>query len=225
MHLQVLSKMDSVMRKYDLYEFLGFISPGIVYCVSLGYVWPTKLNDLFSKDITLGGVTIGIVFAYAAGQLLQAIGNFLECILWKCLGGKPTDWLRTAPTKIVDAKQLPMIERQVQKMLSDDTFEMNIGLDTKGWYSITRQIYTCVSASNHAKRIDIFNANYGLCRGLAAAMMVLLLINILFNFKEWQMHIVLAILVGLAVYRFYRFGVIYARELFVQFLQSNSGNP
>lgn len=210
------------MRKFELYEFLGFISPGILFLVSLGYIWPTKIDELFSKDVTIGGVAIGIVFAYAAGQLLQAIGNLLENILWKCFGGKPTDWLRTNKHYLIDTKQLPKIENSVKKMLSDDDFKLNKSIDEKGWYSITRQIYALVVSTGQAKRIDTFNANYGLCRGLAAALLVLFFINLICNFKGWQIHVILSVLCGLAIYRFYRFGVIYARELFVQFLQSGN---
>ena len=79
-------------------------------------------------------------------------------------------------------------------------------------------------AAGHAKRIDTFNANYGLCRGLAASLLVLLFVNLICNFKGWQIHVILSALCCLAIYRFYRFGIIYARELFVEFLQSsNSG--
>lgn len=209
------------MRKFELYEFLGFISPGILFLVSLGYIYPTKIDELFAKDVTIGGVAIGIVFAYAAGQLLQSLGNFVENILWKCFGGKPTDWLRSGKNQLMDTKQLPEIEKHIQEMLCDKSFKLDKSLDKNGWYSITRQIYSSVASAGQTKRIDIFNANYGLCRGLASALLVLLLINMACNFKEWQIHIVLAILAGSAIYRFYRFGVIYARELFVQFLQSN----
>lgn len=209
------------MRKFELYEFLGFISPGILFLVSLGYIWPTKINELFSKDVTVGGVAIGIVFAYAAGQLLQAIGNLLENILWKCFGGKPTDWLRTNKHPLIDIKQLPKVEECVKKMLSDDDFKLNESIDEKGWYSITRQIYALVAAAGQAKRIDTFNANYGLCRGLAASLLVLFFVNLICNFKGGQIHVILSVLCGLAIYRFYLFGIIYARELFVQFLQSN----
>ena len=111
---------EEFMRKFELYEFLGFISPGILFLVSLGYIWPTKISDLVSKDVTIGGVAIGVIFAYAAGQLLQAIGNLLENILWKCFGGKPTDWLRTNKHHLIDTKQLPKVEECVKKMLSND---------------------------------------------------------------------------------------------------------
>lgn len=209
------------MRKFELYEFLGYVSPGILFLVSLGYIWPTKISDLVSKDVTIGGVAIGVIFAYAAGQLLQAIGNLLENIVWKCCGGKPTDWLRTNKHNLIDSKQLPKVEESLKKMLSDNTFRLDNSIEEKGWYSITRQIYALVAAAGHTKRIDTFNANYGLCRGLAAALLVLLFVNLMCNFRGWQIHIILSVLCGLAIYRFYRFGVIYARELYVQFLQSN----
>ena len=208
------------MRKFELYEFLGYISPGILFLVSLGYIWPTKISELVSKDVTIGGVAIGLIFAYAAGQLLQAIGNLIENIVWKCSGGKPTDWLRTKKHNLIDSKQLPNVEECVKKMLPDDTFKLDESIDEKGWYSITRQIYAFVADRGQTKRIDTFNANYGLCRGLASALLVLLFINLVCNFKGWQIHIILSVLCGLAIYRFCRFGVIYARELFVQFLQS-----
>ena len=96
----------------------------------------------------------------------------------------------------------------------------NLAKYDKGqWYSITRQVYAAVSAAGRATRVDIFNGNYGLCRGIAAGFLALLVWSVIVNWRLWQVEVGLVILISLAIYRMHRFGVRYARELFVRYLQ------
>ncbi len=67
--------------------------------------------------------------------------------------------------------------------------------------------------------MNIFNGNYGLNRGMAAALLaILVLAFVTHGLAAWTAAILLAIGAAIAVFRMHRFGVHYARELFVQFL-------
>lgn len=70
--------------------------------------------------------------------------------------------------------------------------------------------------------IDIFNGNYGLNRGLAAASFALACVAALH--AQWLIAFGLVLLSVIYAYRAYRFGVYYARELYVQFLVLSEAN-
>ncbi|MFA5862536.1 MAG: hypothetical protein WDA16_12660, partial [Candidatus Thermoplasmatota archaeon] len=88
------------------------------------------------------------------------------------------------------------------------------------WGGIANQIKAAVHAAERAKRLESFNSNYGLFRGIVAAgLLILPLIAI----QRWADHpeIVLGVAAAmiLAAFRFQRFGRRYSEELFNQFLQ------
>jgi uncharacterized membrane protein len=68
----------------------------------------------------------------------------------------------------------------------------------------------------HLGRIDTFNGNYGLNRGLASATAILAVVSA--TQSSWWIALALLAISGVFLYRAYRFGVYYARELFMQFL-------
>jgi hypothetical protein len=89
--------------------------------------------------------------------------------------------------------------------------------------AIVREVYSLVAAAGKANRVDIFNGNYGLMRGLAASALVLLLAAIV-TAKSAYVIAALVIVFLLALQRMHRFGKHYAIELFVQFL-TVTGRP
>jgi hypothetical protein len=90
------------------------------------------------------------------------------------------------------------------------------GLDPKTWWPISRQIYADVAKNGKPDRIDTFNADYGLSRGLASACLVLVVVALAHG--DWMIAVGLLAAAAIYGYRAYRFGVYYARELYVQFL-------
>ncbi|MBL8809844.1 MAG: hypothetical protein JNM43_06665, partial [Planctomycetaceae bacterium] len=89
----------------------------------------------------------------------------------------------------------------------------------KAWYGITRQIYAAVSAAGRAGRVDTFNGNYGLNRGLAASLLTIAILVLFTGRSNWPYSVGLLLGAIAALYRMHRFARHYARELFVQFLQ------
>jgi hypothetical protein len=85
------------------------------------------------------------------------------------------------------------------------------------WSFIIRQVYGVVSSAGQASRVDTFNGNYGLHRGIAASCIVLFG-SCLWSAKYWPNELILAGLFCVALMRMHRFGRLYARELFMQFI-------
>jgi hypothetical protein len=87
--------------------------------------------------------------------------------------------------------------------------------------SIAREAYSVVAAAGRAARVDMFNGNYGLVRGLAAAFLILLAAAIVTAKGLLVIGVLIALFV-LAVQRMDRFGRHYALELFIQYLLVSS---
>lgn len=206
------------MRDFDFHEFLGYIAPGMLLLVGVRCLWPDAEKVLPVSGITFGEFGIGVVLAYAAGQLLQTVGNGFEKVWWKAWSGMPTDWIRSGKHDLVAPAQAARIEIKIKRMLSNDSFAMG-DCTAKQWYSITRQVCAAVSGASRSSRIDVFNGCYGLCRGIAASLLLLIACGLLLHFSAWRVHVALLVLLAMAIYRMHRFGVHYGREVFVQFLE------
>jgi hypothetical protein len=199
-------------RTFDFYEYAGFIIPGTVIIVAAVWLFPES-RALFSKEgVTLGELGLFVIVAYAAGQLVQAIGNYLEWIWWKPWGGMPS--VRVFCGKYLSADQRKRLLDALGPVLGDAD---PCRLPQSERLAIVREIYSEVAAAGKAGRVDIFNGNYGLMRGLAAALVVTFILAIVAA-KSLTILCVVAVLLLLALHRMNRYGRHYATELFVQYL-------
>jgi hypothetical protein len=198
------------------YEQVEIVIPGSVVLVGLLFYFPT-LNALMAKDgVTLGQFGIFLLLSYAAGHVVAAVGNVVENIAWRVSGGMPSDWV--TKSGLLSPQQIDLVESKVRTRLGI-TIDKIRGLDRKVWWLISRQIYADVAKNGNPERIDTFNGNYGLNRGLSAACLGLAIVAALQ--AQWLIVIGLILLSGVFAYRAYRFGVHYARELYLQFLVLN----
>lgn len=205
------------MKHFDFYEFAGLIVPGTTLLVALVTFFPSILPVASGSSMNLGEVAVGAVLAYGTGHVVQAFGNLLEAAWWKVMGGMPSDWVGKGATTFLHSKQLEALPQKIAEQLRIEGVTLN---GDSRWSGITRQAYAAVSASGRANRIDIFNGNYGLCRGLAASfLVVVILIALRFGYRRPDVLSLAAAAFLLSGWRAHRFGVHYARELFVQFLQ------
>jgi hypothetical protein len=164
-----------------------------------------------------------VLLSYAAGHLIAALGNVGETLFWGFFGGMPTDWITKTNTTLLSSSQVDLVEKKLQTRLG--ITKKIQGLDRKVWWPISRQIYADVAKNGKPDRIETFNGMYGLNRGLAAATFALACVG----GAEGKWPIALALLAFAAVYNYraYRFGVLYGRELYLQFLvlTENKSSP
>lgn len=210
------------MNKMTFYEQVGIVIPGSVLMVGLLFYFPA-LNTLVAKDgVTLGQFGIFLLLSYAAGHLVAAVGNALENVLWRLFGGMPTDWVTKAKCSLLSPQQVAAVETKAATR-----FNMPIGtlagMDRKVWWPISRQIYADVNKNGKVERIETFNGNYGLNRGLSASCLALAVVAA--TQSQWTVVIGFAVLAAVFAYRAYRFGVHYGRELYLQFLVLTDTRP
>jgi hypothetical protein len=212
------------MKSFDFYEFTGVLVPGAITLVAVLLIYPHMRTTLFSSDLTVGDLGLFVVLAYAAGHLTQAVGNGVEWLWWRAWGGMPNDWVRSQKHSLIADAQRQALQTRLSSKLGLQT-SIDPAMSAGAWRSITRQIYAEVAAQSRAGRVDIFNGNYGLNRGIASALLIgLVLLLFAHGLMYWQIALVVLVSAGVALYRMHRFGAHYAKELFVQFLPLPSGS-
>ncbi len=203
------------MQKMTFYEQLGIVIPGSVLMVGLLLYFPA-LQELTGKNgMSVGELGLFVLLAYAAGHLIAAIGNALETICWRVLGGMPSDWVVADNPSLLSPQQIEQLRLKVSARLNI-TLPALKGTERKVWWPISRQVYADVAKNGKPDRIDTFNGNYGLNRGLSSACLALAVLAALHG--HWLVVVGLVIAGLVYAYRAYRFGVHYARELYLQFL-------
>jgi len=202
------------VNKITFYEQVGIVIPGSVFMFGLLLFFPALQTALTKDGVSLGDFGIFLLLSYAAGHLIAAIGNAAESVLWPLIGGMPTDWITRTDVTLLSTPQIDLLEKKLENRLG--ITQKVRGLDPKVWWPISRQIYADVAKNGKPDRIDTFNGNYGLNRGLAAATFALACVAAIH--WKWLVALGLLVLTALYGYRAYRFGVYYGRELFLQFL-------
>ena len=157
------------MKQFDFYEFTGILVPGVVSLMGVLLLFPDVFRPDFIKDFSVGGLGLFVVLAYVLGHLVQAIGNVVEAAWWKLWGGMPTDWVRTKPDRLLAPSQVAALGKLIRERLGLEETEITNSTRSQ-WYWLTCQIYAQVSNAGRASRIDVFNGNYGLNRGIAAGL-------------------------------------------------------
>jgi hypothetical protein len=203
------------VSKLTFYEQVGIIIPGSTFVFGLLLFFPALQTELTKNGVSLGDFGIFLLLSYAAGHLMALIGNAAESFLWGLLGGMPSTWVTRREASLLSDSQIDLLEKKVETRLGMKISKIR-GLDVNTWRPISRQIYADVAKNGKSDRIDTFNGNYGLNRGLAAASFALACVAA--SQKQWSIAIGLLLLTAAYEYRVYQFGIYYARELYLQFL-------
>jgi hypothetical protein len=205
------------MKKLTFYEQVGILIPGAVLLFGIVF-YANTLRDFLGRDgMTVGGLGVFIILAYAAGHLLAALGNLIEKALWRLFGGLPSNWIVGEKPRLLAPAQIARVVALAQVRFGL-TVAAPQDLTSKDWFPIFRQIYSDVEKCGKPARADIFNGNYGLNRGLCSASLVLTIATLFFLTAPWLLTSVLVICFLAYLYRMYGFGVHYARETYNQFL-------
>jgi len=207
------------MIKFDYYEFVGFIIPGAITLFGLSLLCPDIKASCFSQNFSVGDLGIFAILAYAAGHLIQGIGNAIEWLWWLPWGGMPTNWIPTNKGNLLANSQIKALEEQLPSKLKLNHPISLKELNIKDWFDITQQVYVCVSSQGRGSKIDALNGNYGINRGIASSLLILLMFAILSDFYSWKCVLLYLAGISIALYRMNHFGKQYARKLFVEFLQ------
>lgn len=198
------------MEIFDFYQFIGVLAPGSVFLIAIALLYdvPT-IKSVLAPD-SFGGLGAHLILAYITGQLLQVIANGIERVYWFFWGGLPSEWPITRPKR----KDFSKAVQIVCQALGQREPKGNDKEKLADWHRLIAQVRSTIYANDRAKRLDVFNANYGLLRGVLAN--ILLLAALVWGRIDWWpvAYPILGILAILATLRMHRFSVYYAEELF-----------
>lgn len=207
------------MTPLTFYEQTGIVIPGAVLLFCVAVFVPELKSFLGADGLTIGGLGLFVILSYAVGHAVAALGNVLEALLWWPLGGMPSNWVTRKTPRLLAATQITALESKIGQRLGLAGISIP-GMPRKEWSPISGQVYRDVLASNPG-RLATFNGNYGLNRGLAAALLcVVVLVLWLQPANRGVLAIGAATLSVIFAYRAYRFGVHFAKELYLNFLNA-----
>ncbi len=194
------------MLKLDSYEFVGVIVPGVIVTYGFGLMFPELGFFAAAQKISFGELGLMLVLAFVAGQLTQAFGNIIETIWW--IGrGWPRDWVLRRHGHILAASQYEEFFKKVGGTLGLARFNA-AKTTSRDWAAINRQIYAMVSNAGRATRVDLFNGNYAMFRGIVAAVVVVAAAGAVSNrIPDCRIYLGLVFVLVLALARMRRFAI------------------
>jgi hypothetical protein len=213
----VIESARAMGKSFSFYEQTGIVIPGATLIFGLLFFFDQFWRLFFSDGISIGGLGLFLLISYAAGHLAAALGNLIEAALWPACGGRPVTWIAQAKGGLLATEQVDALEQLIRQRLRLEIGPIR-GMAAAQWVPITRQIHADVMAHGKPAKVESLSGNYMLNRGLAAALLALVLLTLAFTESESRYTLGLLPIAIIYMYRMYRFGVNYASELFAQFL-------
>ncbi len=209
--------------QFNAYEYIGVIAPGAVLSLGVILLWPETKEIFFNSNVSVGELGLFLIIAYVGGHLLQSVGNAVEKALWRCFGGMPTDWVLDEKQTLISPQQRAKLQSIVQQGQNTPNLE---SMNARQWYSVVREMYIDIEKAGRTTRIDSFNRTYGLLRGIASAFLVLGIIIPIHTPSHWEAALwVFGLGFIPALFRMFRFGRSYGRELLIEYIRlDRNGN-
>src|SRR5258708_8317748 len=140
----------------------------------------------------------------------------MESCVW--LGrGRPSNWVVREKDFLLSPEQVHSLEQLIRQRLRLDIATIR-GMNPRQWPPISQQIYADVMSYGKPARIDSFDGNYTLNRGLAAALLALALLSLAYSETDWRVTMGVLPIALLYGYRLYPFWLSHARQPYSQFL-------
>ena len=140
----------------------------------------------------------------------------------------PTYWILSPSkaSKIMSDNQLNRLQNVVLNMAPDYGDSVLQQLTRGELRGIISEMYAIISVQGDTSRIDIFNGNYGLFRGMCGAFamgIILLIVKLIYERSfDCLSTVIISILTVMCLHRMDRFAKHYAKELYSQILTIKS---
>jgi hypothetical protein len=211
------------MRNFDFYEFVALIVPGLCFCSFVVFIYHPEL--MTSGSVQLAGLMLPL--GYAIGHLLHWVGNVIERV--SSLFSRQSSG---ACAVTLGCRDFPNnLKQKFSENLARYLDITDPNIPEKDRDKVFAQVIMFVGLHSPGGRVNVFNANYSLFRGLlsaccaCAALVVVGQNNLATNLTFWFWLIILALI---SFNRMRRFSGYYAREVLFVFcnmkIDSNGGS-
>ena len=163
------------MKDLSLYDILGVLAPGTVLTVGVVVLFPGTTAIINNKDFSVGDFGLIVLVSYVMGNLVAALGNVLEHLYWRLRGGWPTERARHSKHQILQSRsRREALQARLRQRGFIEPAEEIANLGDKDWRQLARRLYTFIEQRGPTRRIDLFNAQYGMNRGIAVGFLALI---------------------------------------------------
>lgn len=215
-----ISREQSPVKQFNLYDLIAVVAPGAVLVIGFTTLFPELGSLLGSKELTVGEFGVMLIASYISGNLLGPVAHLVEAVWFKLRGGNPTDRIQQKDSKVLHKAEVELLNERLRSVGMLGCNGDLRGIPAAHWKAIVRQIRAFIATRGPAERIEVFNAHYGLNRGIATACTVLMIAVIVHvGPPGWRAIAGLASCTVLAAFRMNDFGHYYATELIRQFIQ------
>lgn len=210
-------------KDFSFYEFVAVFLPGAVLLGGAAGLYEETRLWITSKDFGASQLGLFIIASYVLGHLLQCLGNLLEFLFW--IGrGKPSHWITRENIPYLTSNQTESLPALYED-LTKSPITNRLSLSKKETRNLTGSLFTYIRQQGQTDRIDTFNGNYGLFRGIASGLSILIAMSFIIG-SQIYVSLFLIICLVCALIRMNRFGIHYASELYRQaFSIKNSNTP
>jgi len=207
---QKLIHINIMKKDFSFYEFVGIIVPSVTFLFFFELLHEITSGKALVNFLTVGGTAVFIIIAYGIGQIIQVFGGMYEVVIWKIIRGMPTAWLTKKPRF-----GLKLFDEPYEAGVRDKLYQRFGKADGKDY---GKDAYNVLATKQQTARIDVFNANYSLFRGLA----VVFLFLSVYSGQQigWEYSTLPILLFFIASLRMVRFGRHYAEEVYRTFLNT-----
>lgn len=203
-------------KEFSAYEFVGVLVPGGTVFLCAALVNQQMRDFIASGKFDVGELGLFVIGSYVVGHLIQGFGNILEKGVW-AFRGMPSTWIRKANPSFLSNQQRAQLRPALTRLLGHEVSELS-SLDERTCNGIRGQLYARLQQAGRTDRLDSFNGNYGMFRGIATAVLLGLIGNVFAHGYGDKRSWILAVVAVVALMRMHRFGVHYAAELYRQAL-------
>jgi hypothetical protein len=214
------------MKQFSLYDVVGVLAPGTVIVVGAGLLYPQVAGTLIHGNLSGGELGLVILLAYIVGNIVAGVSNMLEWPYWAFFGGPHTVRAQKSDGKILSASEYKRLQAKLHETGMLDNSKAIGNLSAKEWWDTTRQIHAFLAGRKLTNRVELFNAQFGMNRGIATAFLIILATTIVrFGTRPWKVELLLAASAAVSLYQMHKFSRHYAQNLFRAFLTAPEKAP
>ncbi len=158
----------------------------------LGMMLLFPQSGIYMLSFDLGDLGVFIILSFCVGHITQSFSNILENVADKTNFYFYKNNITSRAFK----------EKKITKKF--------------------REVYSAVSKNKRTERIDVFNKQYGLMRGLFSASLLFLIIALFYGFI-WKFYAFLLVVIFLCLYRAIHFSYLYSEELAMEYISLKQG--